>query len=153
MRQIRSEEQWRAALDELAPGHPVVDARRVDRFHGWSGVPGLLRQAEGPGWVLVGDAGFYKDPMSTHGITDALRDAELAAAALLDALEGDRDSLAAYGRQRNTWALPMLEVSDRIASYAWSGSGVAPLVKRLSLAMADEVTLLEGLAEPARLAG
>ena len=147
-----AERGWRAALEELAPGHPVVGARRVDRFHGWSGVPAYLREASGPGWLLVGDAGFFKDPMSTHGITDALRDAELASRALLAALDGGLDAdlddsaaLADYGRQRDLLALPMLEVSDQIAAYAWRGSGVAPLVKRLSAAMADEVTLLEAL--------
>ncbi|GAA1969589.1 NAD(P)/FAD-dependent oxidoreductase [Nocardioides panacihumi] len=143
---MRSEDQWRAALSEMAPGHPAVDARRVDRFHGWSGLPGVLRQASGPGWVLVGDAGFYKDPMSTHGITDALRDAELAANAVVAALAGDHSALPAFGHLRDELARPMLDVSDRIASYSWRGAGVVPLVKELSVAMADEVVLLEGLA-------
>jgi hypothetical protein len=35
-----------------------------------------LRRATGPGWALVGDAGYFKDPLTAHGITDALRDAE-----------------------------------------------------------------------------
>ena len=35
----------------------------------------------GPGWALVGDAGYFKDPITAHGITDALRDAELLAGA------------------------------------------------------------------------
>ena len=37
--------------------------------------------ARGPGWALVGDAGSFKDPLTAHGITDALRDAELLARA------------------------------------------------------------------------
>ena len=36
----------------------------------------------GPGWALVGDAGYWKDPISAHGLTDALRDAELLARAV-----------------------------------------------------------------------
>ncbi|GAB7007096.1 NAD(P)/FAD-dependent oxidoreductase [Nocardioides sp. AN3] len=144
---------FRALLHEMAPEHPVVSARRADRFHGWSGLPGSLRQASGPGWVLVGDAGFYKDPMSTHGITDALRDAELASRAVHAALAGEESALGDYGRRRNGLALPMLDVSDQIASYAWRGADVAPLVKQLSAAMAAEVTLLEGLADSAPLVG
>ena len=35
--------------------------------------PRPLRRPWGPGWALVGDAGYFKDPISTHGITDALR--------------------------------------------------------------------------------
>jgi flavin-dependent dehydrogenase len=145
------DDAWRATLSELAPGHPVVDARRVDRWHGWSGLAGFLRKGVGPGWALVGDAGFYKDPMSTHGITDALRDAELAARAVDAALAGDDTALAGYARQRDALARPMLEVSDRIASYAWRGAGVAPLVKRLGAAMVDEVALLESLPVPGRV--
>jgi flavin-dependent dehydrogenase len=137
---------WRAALTLVAADHPVLGARRAERLYGWRGVPGRLRQAFGPGWVLVGDAGFYKDPMSTHGITDALRDAELAAAALIEMLGGHRTALAAYAHRRDALAGPLLQVSDEIASYAWRGSEAAPLVKRLSLAMVDEVALLEGLA-------
>ena len=38
-----------------------------------------MRQAFGPGWALVGDAGYFKDPLTAHGISDALRDAELLA--------------------------------------------------------------------------
>ncbi len=45
----------------------------------FAGRQGFLRQAYGPGWALVGDAGYFKDPLTAHGITDALRDAELLA--------------------------------------------------------------------------
>ena len=43
------------------------------------GQPGYIRRSWGPGWALVGDAGYCKDPLSAHGLTDALRDAELLA--------------------------------------------------------------------------
>ena len=43
------------------------------------GLTGYLREAAGPGWALVGDAGYFKDPITAHGITDALRDAEILA--------------------------------------------------------------------------
>jgi flavin-dependent dehydrogenase len=39
-------------------------------------VPGYLRRAAGPGWALVGDTGYFKDPLTAHGISDAMRDAE-----------------------------------------------------------------------------
>ena len=42
----------------------------------------------GPGWALVGDAGYFKDPITTHGITDALRDAELLADEAVGVLAG-----------------------------------------------------------------
>ena len=48
----------------------------------FGGLPGYLRRPYGRGWALVGDAGYWKDPIDAHGLTDALRDAELLARAL-----------------------------------------------------------------------
>ena len=45
----------------------------------FKGRPGFIRRSWGSGWALVGDAGYWKDPISVHGLTDALRDAELLA--------------------------------------------------------------------------
>ena len=58
---------------------PSGSARRAPagRLHGWAGARGFVRRSWGPGWALVGDAGYFKDPITTHGMTDALRDAEL----------------------------------------------------------------------------
>ena len=67
----------RRILAQAAPGL----AERLDQ-RGAAGPPrvfpgltGYLRDAAGPGWALVGDAGYFKDPITAHGITDALRDA------------------------------------------------------------------------------
>ena len=64
----------------------VLAGRPEGRVRRFLGRPGLLRRPWGPGWVLVGDAGYWKDPISAHGITDALRDAELAAGAIVRAV-------------------------------------------------------------------
>lgn len=37
--------------------------------------PNHVRTATGPGWALVGDAGYHRDPLTGHGMTDAFRDA------------------------------------------------------------------------------
>ena len=65
-----------------------------------------MRKPWGDGWALVGDAGYFKDPLSTHGMTDALRDAELLARALAAVLDGatESDALAEYQATRD--ALP-----------------------------------------------
>jgi flavin-dependent dehydrogenase len=126
---------------------PLSRARRVSRHHGWAGLPGFRRQPWGPGWALVGDAGYYKDPIGSHGITDALRDAELVSLALLDAL-GGRDEVAAltdYHRLRDRLSQELLDVTDAIASYTWDTAEVQLLLRRLSAGMADEVELLESL--------
>ena len=56
--------------------------KRAERFRGTADLPNFFRQPYGPGWALVGDAGYHKDPILAQGITDAFRDAELLADAL-----------------------------------------------------------------------
>lgn len=58
---------------------------RVSPFRAMT-LPGFVRQPWGAGWALVGDAGYTKDPISAHGISDGLRDAELCARAVDRAL-------------------------------------------------------------------
>ena len=54
-------------------------ATRETRFVGSGNLPGFFRQPYGPGWALVGDAGYHKHPITGFGISDAFRDAELLA--------------------------------------------------------------------------
>jgi flavin-dependent dehydrogenase len=100
------------------------------------GRPGFLRQAHGPGWALVGDAGFFRDPATAHGITDALRDAEALAAAILS---GD---LAGYQAERDAVARPLLEVTDRIVGFEWNLGTLQELHHDLNKAMKTELTLI-----------
>ena len=64
---------------------------------GWSGSggrppgDGFFRVAAGPGWALVGDAGYHLDPITAKGMFDAFRDAELLAGAVDRGLSGDLD--------------------------------------------------------------
>lgn len=70
-------------------------SERADRFVGTAELANYVRQAWGPGWALVGDACYHKDPLAADGITDAFRGAELLAAALHDSLSGERPEDAA----------------------------------------------------------
>jgi 2-polyprenyl-6-methoxyphenol hydroxylase-like FAD-dependent oxidoreductase len=80
------------------------------------GRTGFLRRATGPGWVLVGDAGYFRDPITAHGITDALREAAIIARLIVD--EGD-SGLREYQVRRDALVEPLLSVTDRIASFDW----------------------------------
>ncbi len=71
----------RAASPALA--ERLADAIGPAGVRTFGGLPGYLRRPYGRGWALVGDAGYWKDPISAHGLTDALRDAELLARALV----------------------------------------------------------------------
>jgi 2-polyprenyl-6-methoxyphenol hydroxylase-like FAD-dependent oxidoreductase len=65
---------------------PVADllanAERVTKFRGLTRFEGFFREASGPGWVLAGDAGHFKDPTPGQGISDALRQVEKLAEAI-----------------------------------------------------------------------
>jgi 2-polyprenyl-6-methoxyphenol hydroxylase-like FAD-dependent oxidoreductase len=100
----------------------------------------------------VGDAGYWKDPLSTHGMTAALRDAELLAQALTAAPHpGPRQTAALrdYAGCRDSLSLPMLDVVERVASHDWDLPEIRSLLMRMSSTMVDEVELLEALPEAA----
>lgn len=92
---------------------------REEKWFGTADVPNFFRKPWGSGWALVGDAGYMKDPVTGFGITDAFRDAGLLAEAL-DAALSDRvaaeEALARYQGQRDAAALPIYEMTLRMAS-------------------------------------
>ena len=105
---------------ELAPEfHDRVRAgTREDRFYG-GGVPNFFRRPFGPGWALVGDAGYTRDPITAQGITDAFRDAELCSAALDDSLDGRRPfeaAMAGYQRARDAQVMGIYEFTTQLAT-------------------------------------
>src|SRR5262249_27905988 len=108
-----------------------------------------LRQSYGPGWALVGDAGYFKDPLTAHGITDALRDAELLSSAVA---VGSAQALEAYQRERDALSLPFLRITDAVASFSWSLTEVQELHLQLSAVMNAEANHLAGFARSPSLA-
>lgn len=97
----------------------VRAGRRHQRFVGTADLPNYFRRSHGPGWALVGDAGYHKDPVTGQGITDAFCDAEALSEAIDEGLSGRRplnDALADYEHQRNARVTPMYELTCQIAS-------------------------------------
>jgi 2-polyprenyl-6-methoxyphenol hydroxylase-like FAD-dependent oxidoreductase len=93
-------------------------ARREERFT-FGGSPNFFRQPFGPGWALVGDAGYLKDPITAQGISDAFRDAELCANALDETLSGRRrfeEAMADYQRTRDSRVLPFYDFTTQLAT-------------------------------------
>ncbi len=93
-------------------------AKREARIAGAS-VPNYFRKPYGPGWVLVGDAGYIKDPITAQGINDAFREAEQCAVALDHVFTGARsfdDAMADYQTRRDEDVLPMYEFTCQIAA-------------------------------------
>ena len=107
---------------DLVPGlsQRVRAGHREERFYGTADLPNFFRKPFGPGWALVGDAGYSKDPITAFGISDAFRDAQLLSDAIDDGLSGRsplEDALAGYERQRNEAAMPFYETTLRAAEY------------------------------------
>jgi 2-polyprenyl-6-methoxyphenol hydroxylase-like FAD-dependent oxidoreductase len=67
----------------------VAGARRVGPVRMMSRWHGFFRESAGPGWVLLGDAGHFKDPTPGQGIADALRQSTTLAAAIQTAASTD----------------------------------------------------------------
>lgn len=146
----------RMILRELSPelAERVTTGLRRGPLRGFPGLPGWLRRPFGAGWALVGDAGSFKDPLTAHGITDALRDAELLARALHDGLSGVapmEQALSGYERVRDELSLPFLDTADAIARFEWRLPELQTLHLDLSSLMQAESRYLTGLDQfPAR---
>jgi 2-polyprenyl-6-methoxyphenol hydroxylase-like FAD-dependent oxidoreductase len=105
---------------ELAPAFAerVHAATREARYVG-TAVPNYFRKPYGPGWALVGDAGYNKDFITAQGIHDAFRDAELCATALDETLSGARSfevAMGDYQSTRDQHVLPMYELTTELAT-------------------------------------
>jgi 2-polyprenyl-6-methoxyphenol hydroxylase-like FAD-dependent oxidoreductase len=121
--------------------------RRTSRVSGMLRTPNYVRRAHGPGWALVGDAGYHRDAVTGHGLSDAYRDAELLATALHHALRGDADpdtALAEYQRRRDRALRAVFELTVALANYPPPAQFVA-LQKTLARALDAEATELETL--------
>ena len=142
---------YRRLIREASPEFDarLASARQVEGVRGFGGHRGFIKRATGPGWALVGDAAYFKDPLTAHGITDALRDAELLARAIV---QGTAAALVDFERTRLDLSRRMLEISDDVASFDWTDSDVQSLHRALSAEMSREVRMLaalEPLAPPA----
>jgi 2-polyprenyl-6-methoxyphenol hydroxylase-like FAD-dependent oxidoreductase len=109
-------------------------ARREEKWFGIAGLPNYFRQPFGPGWALVGDAAYNRDPITAQGISDAFMDAEALAAALGDVWSGRRQLLEASAARQTTRdrrVKPMYEFTSQLATL----EPPPPLMQRLFLAL------------------
>jgi flavin-dependent dehydrogenase len=93
-------------------------ARREARFAG-AAVPNYFRKPYGPGWALVGDAGYNRDFITGQGIMDAFHDAELCVDALDKTFSGARpfeDAMDEYQRTRDARVKPMYDFTCELAT-------------------------------------
>jgi flavin-dependent dehydrogenase len=100
---------YHAYLEQVRATAPAVferlrDGRRVERLRGTGDQQNFFRQATGPGWALVGDAGHHKDSITARGISDAFFQAESLVRQIGDGLQDPArldQALRAYARERD----------------------------------------------------
>jgi flavin-dependent dehydrogenase len=109
--------------------------RRIERLRGTGDQQNFFRQATGPGWALVGDAGHHKDSITARGMSDAFLQAETLARCAGDRLGGDPQqldqALRNYAEDRDASLAPGYESTLAVAQ-------LAPHEQRLSLLRAVE---------------
>jgi menaquinone-9 beta-reductase len=129
-------EVWPAFADRLE------GATQIEPVHGFGGHPGFIKRSTGPGWALVGDAGYFKDPATAHGITDALRDAELLARAVI---AGTSTAMEQFEATRLDLSRRLFEITDQVASFECDDATLQSLHREFSREMSREVRALAAL--------
>jgi flavin-dependent dehydrogenase len=114
------EGNYMAAVERVPELAAAIKAGgRKERFVGTADQPNFFRVPYGPGWALVGDAGYHRDFLTGLGITDAFRDAEYLAQALDEGFSGARpldEALADYQAKRDTLAKPLYDFTTKMAA-------------------------------------
>jgi flavin-dependent dehydrogenase len=110
-------------------------ARRAGRFFGMLRWEGFFREASGAGWVLLGDAGHFKDPTPAQGIQDAFRQAEVLAPRILAGIGGGAasldDALRDWGRWRDRDAIEYYWLAGDLGRAGPVPAALPELVARL----------------------
>jgi 2-polyprenyl-6-methoxyphenol hydroxylase-like FAD-dependent oxidoreductase len=141
---------WVSSLLDVAPalGTRVATGTVEGPLRGVVGLPSYVRRAVGPGWALVGDAGYHRDPITGHGMTDAFRDAELLARAADRALRAPRDCqeelLQDYQWRRDAALAPSLRVTAALSAFP-APSRFIELQHELSTVLEEEAYELAAL--------
>ncbi|MEO6397242.1 MAG: NAD(P)/FAD-dependent oxidoreductase, partial [Tepidiformaceae bacterium] len=124
-------------------GERARKAKRVDKYYGSGGEASYYRKPFGPGWALVGDSGYLKDPLMGQGITDAFRDANLVAAAIDAGLTGRQPmdgALATYETARNDATAMIYQITNLITGELKPAPEVVQMILVGMQAMAPAVS-------------
>jgi 2-polyprenyl-6-methoxyphenol hydroxylase-like FAD-dependent oxidoreductase len=133
----RSLHAWPPLARLVATGRRDGPLRVVSKWHGY------FREACGPGWVLLGDAGHFKDPTPGQGIGDSLRHGVRLAAAIEAGLgSGSLDAkLEEWWRWRDEDAREMHWFATDLGAPGASPAVVGEVLRDISASEADTVNL------------
>jgi flavin-dependent dehydrogenase len=118
----------------------VRAATREAPYRG-AAVASYFRKPFGPGWALVGDAGYNKDPVTAWGISDAFRDADLCATAITGWLSGGDifdHAMTNYQQARDEDATAMFDLTCKFATLAPPSAQMGQLLGAASSSVAAQ---------------
>ena len=125
------EAMWQEMLlENPAVAERLGGATNISKLRSSIDNPAFFRSSSGPGWILAGDAGHFKDPIIGQGMRDAMRFGRLwgeAAAPVID----DREAL-----DRAMQAVEARRDRECLATYHWGNResrvfSVSPLHREL----------------------
>jgi 2-polyprenyl-6-methoxyphenol hydroxylase-like FAD-dependent oxidoreductase len=128
----------------------VSAGTRETRFWGTVDLRGYFRKPYGPGWGLVGDAGYHKHPITAMGMTDAFVDAERITAAVDESFSGRQtfaEAMGYYQKTRDAHAMAMYDMTCQFASLEAPPAEMQQLLAAVSTneaAMTDFVSVQAG---------
>ena len=114
---------------------------RESKFFSFRGRPGRFVVPHGPGWALVGDAGYFKDPVTGQGISDAFAGAQLLADAVIEGFERPSampETLAQYQSRRDELFSDSYAATQNLASLEWRNEDLPGI--RMKYAVSPEKT-------------
>ena len=95
----------------------VANARKVSPVKATKDFTYKAKQVAGDGWVLVGDAFGFLDPLYSSGVLLALKSGELAADAIVEALEKEDFSRAQLGKWESEYVTGMNRMRKLVCEF------------------------------------
>ena len=107
-----SHEQTYLEEVELCPAvkERTANAKRVTGYFATKDYSYRAKEVAGNGWVLIGDAFGFLDPLYSSGVLLALKSGEMAADAIVEGLQADNTSAAQLGK----WGPALNQGIDRM---------------------------------------
>jgi 2-polyprenyl-6-methoxyphenol hydroxylase-like FAD-dependent oxidoreductase len=153
-KQTFGRDAFAGALEMLSSWEPdlatsLAKTGPIENIRKFPGSQGYVCECSGPGWALVGDSGYFKDPASAHGISDAFLDA----ARLSNVFTQSPQNVSKYQIDRNKHAPELFRITQKMASFDWNLEQLKSLHLELNNCMkAEAADLPVGQVSPSSIA-
>ncbi|AXG71619.1 putative FAD-dependent oxidoreductase LodB [Kordia sp. SMS9] len=113
--QLKDVSRWKSVLSETVYFKDFIVADDAIKIKGGNANSSVADQISGVNWLALGDAAMSFDPLSSHGITNAIYTSARAAKAIEKKLtEADEEVFPAYGKAMKTIFQQYLESKNQL---------------------------------------